>query len=1207
MKYFFTSILLLMFFFPALADNMLFHFDIEPPVMGLRGFENDYPVMMKPSEPMIPYVPVMVLLPMGNSVEEVKVEFSISSETLRNVHIPLGSKQLPVSYKGLVSKDNYHTLSGIYPGKSFNNLGIHRKNGYDILLLNLYPYQFDIERKELAWKESFRIKINTVYDFERAEEQNRYLVTNDRVRNSLNRLVINPEVITTYHKNFFTTLSSIPVPSDPHTMIIITGDEVIPLFDEYIQWKEQNGIDTGIFSVEEIYLNYDGVDQQEKIRNFIIDAYETYSLTENPLEYVLIGGGDTIVPVRGMYCFVEGLWNDYEDHNIPSDVYYSHLDGNWDANGNQIYGELDDGIDWFAEVAIGRIPATNSQEFYNFFNKTMFYADNNVFSNDIAVMIGQNLDEITWGGDYKNEIIPILPGEFFVDTYYEMDGTYNGLEIQNRINGGIGILNHLGHSNHNVVFGINSSSAQALHNSEYGFAYSQGCNTAAFDQIMTPEGQSIAQRLVNVPGGFFAFIGNTRYGWYWPGSTEGASQLYDIAFFEGLFQENIREIGEALNYSREILVSEAIENNFEHHLWANGFMLWTFYNQILFGDPSIQIKDATNSFPYLLPEMLIFDDYLGDGDGIVNPGETISMYIELVNQDGWAQAENISGQISFLDSEIELMEDFSFYPDAMPGSMVQNIQPFMFSIPYTIPYGDYPFDLTITAQGTCDQSVFTKNYTLKIPISLKQKHWPWASDVPVNAAPVFHNTGPDHSMLIAGDASTNFFFLSSNAEYIYDPVSIEGNMLRSFALADLTGSGEYEIIVANRSGKIFLLNLDGSQIWYYESNNQIMQSPMVSDITGDGFREVIVFTADRRLIVVDRFGEEIAGFPYQLPGNSLVELAVASSDEGSFIVVGQVDGQLYLFDSNGSVMENFPLQLDGAINVSPVILDNLTVVTATNQNLVYLVSPDGEIISEFQTENRIIGEPVVADFTEDGFLEIAFVTSTGKIYIIDQTATVLPGYPVEIFESVTQSPLAADINNDGSVDIIVASVTGKIYGFDVFGQSLDMLPAPLNLQPASPLFIADLDHDGDYEIGFGTSTGISVIDYKFLAGQKTPWAVYRGNQRRTGFYGDNNILSAKDIVVESPELHLRQNFPNPFNISTRIKFSIDEPGKVRIVIYNIRGQRVKEVYSDFTESGLHSIEWNGKDDTGSIVASGIYFYRMTTERGSLVNKMLLLK
>lgn len=95
--------------------------------------------------------------------------------------------------------------------------------------------------------------------------------------------------------------------------------------------------------------------------------------------------------------------------------------------------------------------------------------------------------------------------------------------------------------------------------------------------------------------------------------------------------------------------------------------------------------------------------------------------------------------------------------------------------------------------------------------------------------------------------------------------------------------------------------------------------------------------------------------------------------------------------------------------------------------------------------------------------------------------------------------------------------------------------------------------------------------------------------------------------VIPPEFSLKQNYPNPFNPSTTIAYSLPTYGKVRLDIYNIKGQLVKTLLDQGMEAGLHSAVWDGKDMNNKAVASGIYFYRLSSPQMTQTKRMLLMK
>jgi flagellar hook assembly protein FlgD len=91
------------------------------------------------------------------------------------------------------------------------------------------------------------------------------------------------------------------------------------------------------------------------------------------------------------------------------------------------------------------------------------------------------------------------------------------------------------------------------------------------------------------------------------------------------------------------------------------------------------------------------------------------------------------------------------------------------------------------------------------------------------------------------------------------------------------------------------------------------------------------------------------------------------------------------------------------------------------------------------------------------------------------------------------------------------------------------------------------------------------------------------------------------------EFDLSQNYPNPFNPSTKIEFTLSKSGFVTLQIYDILGRKVRTLVSEHLSSGYKSVIWDGKNDDGKDIASGVYFYQLRVGDFSEPKKMVLLK
>ncbi|NQV17418.1 MAG: T9SS type A sorting domain-containing protein [Armatimonadetes bacterium] len=110
------------------------------------------------------------------------------------------------------------------------------------------------------------------------------------------------------------------------------------------------------------------------------------------------------------------------------------------------------------------------------------------------------------------------------------------------------------------------------------------------------------------------------------------------------------------------------------------------------------------------------------------------------------------------------------------------------------------------------------------------------------------------------------------------------------------------------------------------------------------------------------------------------------------------------------------------------------------------------------------------------------------------------------------------------------------------------------------------------------------------------------------FRGDNSEeITSGELETNLPQCVPLHSYPNPFNPSTTIKFSVAEESRVELTIFNLKGQKIITLVAETLPQGIYSFEWNGEDECGQSVVSGIYLYRLEAGKYSSVKKMILLK
>jgi hypothetical protein len=161
------------------------------------------------------------------------------------------------------------------------------------------------------------------------------------------------------------------------------------------------------------------------------------------------------------------------------------------------------------------------------------------------------------------------------------------------------------------------------------------------------------------------------------------------------------------------------------------------------------------------------------------------------------------------------------------------------------------------------------------------------------------------------------------------------------------------------------------------------------------------------------------------------------------------------------------------------------------------------------------------------------------------------------------------------------------------------------LSPRTGVFDAAVA--GRRERGLSGEGELLRLRFKVLAVGNPEFAVGTVTTRSRS----NEPVAIKAAVAAAPTVPavfaLRQARPNPFNPVTKIAFDIPRPARVKLVVYDIAGRRVATLVDEEKIPGAYSVPWNGTDQHGAAVASGVYFYRLEAGDFVATRKMMLLK
>ena len=548
-----------------------------------------------PGEPLIPMKGAYILLPKNSEVKDIEVSHGKIISLGKGFDLePVGdliTTSQNIRIKPSTSTKETYASSEMYPGALYSKVGTYYFRGYAILVLTLYPVQYIPSTGELLYYTDIIVNVETSQtddnQFYRAGEKDRLEVLNK---------VDNPKVLETYDENKLIKMSQ-----EGYDLLILTTSKLKSGFRPLKTAHENKGLKTEIKTLNDISSNPDSV-TAEDIREFVRNEY-----TENSIEYLLIGGDKDIVPTKMLYVsgYDEDTWF-YEDI-MPVDQYFGYLDGPFNYDGDNRWGEPNDGdnggdVDLFAEVYVGRACVDNVQDVNNFVQKTISYLNTNAGDEYLSkvILAGEFLGEygtLNFGGDLLDALVDgsdrdgfttvgIPSNKYDITKIYDRDWPgfdpnnswetgWSMTDLLQLVNKNIHILHHDGHSNYVYNMKMSNDYISEFTNTKPFFAYSVGCMAGGFDY--SGDDCFAEYMTVKTSSGAFAGIWNARYGFFWADRTDGDSSMYARQFYDAIFGEKITVLGKANQDSKE--------DNL--HLLHRSMMRWTNYQLNIFGDPSI--------------------------------------------------------------------------------------------------------------------------------------------------------------------------------------------------------------------------------------------------------------------------------------------------------------------------------------------------------------------------------------------------------------------------------------------------------------------------------------------------------------------------------------------------------------------------------------------------------------------------------------------
>ncbi len=609
---------------------------------------NDCMLTSEPGTAQLPLYSTHILIPDGCYIKGIGVseqQFVDYSLVIEDKEILFAEEETPfskpVQNETFQKNQSWYEINAFQPSQSFQSLGVSYMKGYPVETIHLYPMRYH-PINHLLWFYK-QLTITITFSYEESSlccSSNQFFRQHDRDADQVSELVLNPELIDTYPLGNMSlggadalplgggSLDETPIgdsysgglcdSSQRVDYVIVTTQSLAQNDSQTYNWsdlishrQQRDGLSGEIVTMEEIlvcedYFNETACfnDSAARLREFCKDAYLDWHT-----EYILLGGtwnqnneDQQIVPCRMLTDLDESAG--YED--MPSDLYFSNLDGSWYFDTDVWGGGRGGANDKLSELSVGRIPVWTAEMVSHIVSKIIWY--DNCEDTDFLCAAGFLGGDLGWTATSKQYMEEIRVGDgsfaqyegfeewndafpsYELDTsgrYYDMDYPSESAAIsawKTAINNNeLCLISHLDHGLPSNTLSLSDGST--LSNDHFFLGTSQACLSGRYIG-----GASGASTFLGKwdDRGAFAMVLNTGYGYGSSSSTAGKSQLQHKMFWDYFFAnqttnfENWR-LGLAMQYTKDMFSSYV--DSLASHVYA-----YVWYSWNLFGDPAQRIR-----------------------------------------------------------------------------------------------------------------------------------------------------------------------------------------------------------------------------------------------------------------------------------------------------------------------------------------------------------------------------------------------------------------------------------------------------------------------------------------------------------------------------------------------------------------------------------------------------------------------------------------
>ncbi|NIA23134.1 MAG: hypothetical protein GWP03_03100 [Proteobacteria bacterium] len=366
----------------------------------------------------------------------------------------------------------------------------------------------------------------------------------------------------------------IPIPGDSRVdYVIVTDSAFLNQFKQYQDFWWLMGLRTKTVTIQRICEYYDGVSLQNRIRKFLQDAVHYWDT-----RYVLLAGDNNTIPIIYFHNNFYGRWLD-----SPTDMYYSCLDGNWNADFDYYLGEApSDSVDLLPDVALGRLSINTYDDISKYFNKLqnyMLHPDTSIIKR--ALFVGANLFSSGDGKIWCDTISQYhFPSDYYKVVLSEVDGTSapgnSNQAVIDSLNKGFYFYYHNSHGSHSQIqlkkasprVYLTNNDIDNLNNAYPNIVFMVSCYTNEFPFDVLGEHWVLQQH------GAIDYIASINDEFPYP------AMYFEKPFFDSLFNSNYFRIGDILNLGKLPILGYA---------QTDGVYRSIYLFESLEGDPAVPV------------------------------------------------------------------------------------------------------------------------------------------------------------------------------------------------------------------------------------------------------------------------------------------------------------------------------------------------------------------------------------------------------------------------------------------------------------------------------------------------------------------------------------------------------------------------------------------------------------------------------------------